>query len=107
MSRLYICGSIHGKVDKAIDHLTAIIALDVSLDHDTADLSDESIVSQIMVDDDWEIDGIEADGQHQDNDQHGDCLKGLMERLEATSGVGKRIRSLLPSCPQRKPLLTP
>lgn len=87
LSRLYICGSIYERIDNAI----------ITLSDLSPDLSDESFVSQALTD--------PEDGQDQNEDNDGKGLRDLIELLEEKSGVGKRIRSLLPSCPQCKSLM--
>lgn len=93
LSRLYICGSIYERIDNTIINLSYLTP-----DSDL-DLSDESFVSQALTD------PIDGKGQHGDDKDDGQGLGDLMELLEEKSGVGKRIRSLLPSCPQSKSLV--
>lgn len=94
LSRLYVCGSRYNKVDEAILlyklHSDSHSQTDADVD---GDVSDESFVSQIV--DDTE------EGQAGDGDDKADReLKHLISLLEDKSGVGKRIRTLMPSCPQ-------
>ena len=93
LSRLYICGSIYERIDNAMITLSELTPDSV------LDLSDESFVSQALTD--------PIDGRGDEDEGQGQGLRDLMDLLEEKSGVGKRIRSLLPSCPQCKPSISP